>query len=183
MVIDSRLAYLALVALVVVERQFELAISRRNTARALAAGAVEVGAGHYPWMVALHSAFLLSCIGEVFLLGRVAIAELAGLMLGLLVLAAATRVWVIRTLGERWTTRIICFPGRPVVRRGPYRLLRHPNYAAVVVEIFALPMVHSAWLTAVVFSLANLALLATRIRAEEKALRRHSSYDEEFARR
>lgn len=178
MVIDSRLAYLGLLALIVVERQVELAIARRNTRRALAAGAVEAGADHYPWMVALHTAFLASCAAEVLVIGRPFRPLLAAAMLALLLLAAATRFWVIRTLGERWTTRIICFPGRPVVRRGPYRFLRHPNYAAVVVEIFALPMVHGAWLTAGLFSLANLALLARRIRVEEEALRLHSSFDE-----
>ena len=180
MVIDSRLAYLGLLVLIVVERQIELAIARRNTERALATGAVEAGAGHYPWMVTLHTAFLLSCAGEVLLLGRPFVLPLAVTMLALLVLAALTRFWVIRTLGERWTIRIICFPGRPVVRRGPYRFLRHPNYAAVVVEIFALPMVHSAWLTAIVFSGLNLVLLARRIRIEEEALSEHSSYAERF---
>ena len=180
MVIDSRLAYLGLIALIVVERQIELAIARRNTERALAAGAVEAGAGHYPWMVLLHTAFLLSCVAEVLVLRRPLVTAIAAVMLILLALAAATRFWVIRTLGERWTTRIICFPDRPVEVGGPYRFLRHPNYAAVVVEIFALPMVHSAWLTAMVFSIANLALLKTRIRTEERALRLHSSYDESF---
>ena len=182
MVIDTQLAYLGLVALVVVERQVELAIARRNTARALAAGAVEAGAGHYPWMVLLHTVFLLSCVAEVLVLRRPLVPPLAVAMLALLLLAAAIRFWVIRTLGGRWTTRIICHPGRPVVVAGPYRFLRHPNYVAVVVEIFALPMVHSAWLTAVVFSVANLVLLARRIRIEEEALRTHSSYDQRFGR-
>ena len=180
MVIDTRLAFVALVALVVVERQLELRLARRNTREALAAGAIEAGAGHYPWMVALHTAFLLSCAAEVLLLERRFVPPLAMAMLGLLVLAALMRWWVIRTLGRRWTTRIICFPGRPVVSRGPYRLLRHPNYLAVVVEIFALPLVHSAWATALVFSAANLVLLARRIRVEEKALTEHSRFDEEF---
>lgn len=180
MVSDSRILYLGLIALVVAERQIELAIARRNTERALAAGAVEAGAGHYPWMVLLHTGFLASCVGEVLVLERPFVPLVAMTMLVLLALAAATRFWVIRTLGGRWTTRIICFPGRSVVVGGPYRFLRHPNYAAVVVEIFALPMVHSAWLTAVVFSLANLALLARRIRIEEEALTEHSSYRESF---
>lgn len=180
MVIDSRLAYLGLLAVIVVERQFELALARRNTERALAAGAVEAGASHYPWMVALHTGFLVSCVAEVLVLRRPFVPALAAVMLGLLILAAFIRFWVLRTLGERWTTRIICHPGRPVVVDGPYRFLRHPNYVAVVIEIFALPLVHGAWWTAIVFSLANLALLATRIRVEEEALRRHSAYDEAF---
>ncbi len=177
----TQILFIALVALVIAERLFELRLANRNTARARAQGAVEAGAEHYRWMVRLHGLFLVSACAEVLLLKRPFVPPLAGGMLVLLVLAALLRFWVIRTLGERWTTRIICWPGRPVTRRGPYRYLRHPNYLAVVVEIVALPMVHSAWLTALVFSALNLVLLAVRIRAEEAALAEHSSYDERFS--
>lgn len=172
--------FVALVAVVVIERFFELRVSRRNTKRALDLGAVEVGAGHYPWMVALHGLFLLSACLEVLVLGRPFVSALAAAMLVLLAAAAAMRFWVIGTLGRRWTTRVICWPGRPVTRSGPYRYLKHPNYLAVVVEIFALPLLHSAWLTAVVFSVLNLVLLSVRIGVEEKALAEHSFYDDRF---
>jgi len=168
---------------VVIERIFELRFSRRNTKRALARGAIEVGSGHYPWMVALHSLFLFSACAEVLALERPFVGGLAGGMLVLLGGAAAMRFWAIATLGRRWTTRVICWPGRPVTRSGPYRYLKHPNYLAVVIEIFALPLVHSAWLTAVVFSLLNVALLSVRIRVEETALAEHSSYDDRFPKR
>jgi methyltransferase len=126
-------------------------------------------------MVALHTAWLLACPAEVWLLRRPLIPSLAAAMLVLLSMAMALRYWVIATLGGRggrWTTRIVVLPGAPLIERGPYRLLRHPNYLAVVVEILALPLVHTAWITASVASVANAMILAVRIRAEERALRR-----------
>jgi methyltransferase len=173
--------YLGLLALVIVQRLAELVVSERHTRRLVARGATEAGAGHYPVMVALHTAFLASCPAEVFLLHRPFLPWLGGAMLLLLLLTTGLRYWAISTLGERWTTRILVLPGAPPVAAGPYRFLRHPNYLAVIVEIFALPLVHSAWLTAVVFSLANALLLRVRIRAEEAALAATSGYAATFA--
>ena len=166
----SRGLYLGLILLVVFQRLTELRLAKRNERLARAAGAVEVGAGHYPWMVTLHTLFLIACVFEVFLLERPFAPRAAGAMLLLLAVATGLRYWTITTLGERWTTRILVRPGAPLVTGGPFRWLRHPNYLAVVIEIAALPLVHGAWLTAVVFSLANAALLSVRIRAEEAAL-------------
>lgn len=171
--VDSRLLYTALVGLVVVERLVELGISRGNERWAKARGGVEAGREHYPWMVAMHTAFLAACPLEVWLLGRPLLPALGAAMLLLLVAAMALRYWVIATLGRRWSTRVICLPGVPVITGGPFRWARHPNYLAVVVETAALPLVHTAWLTALAFSLANAALLRTRIRVEEEALSRH----------
>jgi methyltransferase len=171
-VIDSRLLYTLLVALVAAERAAELVVSRRHERRLRARGAVEVGAGHYPFMVALHASFLLACPAEVWLLDRPfrpALAAVAGLAL---VATMALRWWVIATLGERWTTRVLVLPGAPLVAGGPFRWLRHPNYLAVAVEMFALPLVHGAWLTALLWGGTNLGLLAVRIAAEDPALRR-----------
>lgn len=173
---DSRVLYTGLVGLVAAMRLVELAVSRRNTARLAARGAVEVGRAHYPAMVALHALFLVSCVGEVWLFRRPFVALLASFSVGLLVGAAALRWWVIRTLGERWSTRVLIVPGAEPVTGGPFTRLRHPNYLAVMIEIAALPLVHTAWLTAVVFSAANAALLAHRIRVEEDALRTSSRY-------
>ncbi len=170
----SRWLYLGLIGLIVVQRLGELRLAKRNERLARAAGAVEAGAGHYPWMVALHTLFLVSCPLEVWLLERPFVPPQAGAMLLLLGGATALRYWAISSLGERWTTRILVVPGAPLVTGGPYRWLAHPNYLAVVVEIAALPLVHGAWLTAVVFSLANLVLLAVRITVESAALRRHA---------
>lgn len=131
-------------------------------------------------MVLLHTLFLISCPAEVWLFDRPLIPGLAAIMLILLAGSFAVRYWTIATLGRRWTTRVYSLPGTPVVTSGPYRWLRHPNYSAVLVETVALPMVHTAWLTAAVFTLANTLLLRVRIGVEEQALRQHCEYDERF---
>jgi methyltransferase len=179
---DTRLLYTLLVALVAAGRLVELRVAARNRTRLLAQGGVEAAPEHYRWMVLLHTAFLISCPLEVWLLGRPFIPALAAAMLVAVILATALRYWVIRTLDGRWTTRIVVLPGVPPVLGGPYRLIRHPNYLAVCAEIAALPLVHTAWLTAAVFSLLNAWLLSVRIRAEEQALAGASSYGELFAR-
>ncbi|ASO20858.1 methyltransferase [Actinoalloteichus hoggarensis] len=164
------LFYTLLVLAVALERLAELVVARRNGRRSLARGAVESGRGHYPVMVALHTGLLVACLAEAALLDRPFIPALGIPMVVLVVLAQALRWWCIVSLGDAWNTRVLVVPGAEPVRGGPYRLLRHPNYVAVVVEIVALPLVHSAWLTAVVFTLANAALLTVRIRCEDKAL-------------
>lgn len=179
-VYDTRIAFTALVGIVIAERLVELLVSRRNEAWARARGAVEAGAGHYPWMVVQHTAFLLACFLEVWLLHRPFVPVLGFSMVALLAGTMALRYWTVTTLGKRWTTRILCIPGLPPVTGGPFRFLRHPNYLAVIVEVAALPLVHSAWWTALVFSVANGFLLRTRIRAEERALEEHNHYLDEF---
>ena len=168
--------YLALLAAVGVERLFELWLSRRNARRAFARGGIACDAGHYRFMRVLHLAFLVACAAEVILLRRAFHPALAAVMLGAAVLAQALRYWSIWTLGERWNVRVIVVPGDPVVTRGPYRFVRHPNYAAVAIEGVALPLVHTAWLTALCFTLANAVLLAVRITCEERALARYTDY-------
>ena len=168
---QTKIIYTALVGLVVVERLIELAVSMRHCRSLARQGAVEVGAGHYPWMVVVHTGFLISCLAEVWLLDRPWIAVLGLPMIGLLLLSIALRWWVVATLGERWTTRVMVLPSAPLVTRGPFRWIRHPNYVAVVAELAALPLVHTAWLTATVFGLANALILRTRIRVEDRALR------------
>jgi methyltransferase len=168
--IDSRAAYTALVAGVAVLRLVELAISRRNVAVLKSRGGVEVGAGHYPWMVLLHASFLAGCVLEVWLLDRAWLPALGVPMLGLLAAGTGLRYWAIRTLGPRWSTRVIVVPGEPLVTTGPFRWLRHPNYLGVVLELAALPRVHTAWMTAVVFSILNGMLLRERIGVEDAAL-------------
>jgi len=163
-------AYLIVVALVAAQRVAELVISRRHASWARERGAVEHGRGHYPAMVALHTAFLAACVAEVLALDRPFQPELAAPMLLLLLGAQALRVWCIRALGPQWNTRVLVVPGMSRVERGPYAFLRHPNYLAVAAEGFALPLLHGAWLTAAVFSLANAVLLAVRIRCEDRAL-------------
>jgi methyltransferase len=162
--------YAVLLGVVVLERLAELVISRRHAAWALSRGGVEHGRGHYPWMVLLHTALLVACLAEAWLLDRAFIPVLGWPMLVVVVLAQALRWWCILTLGRRWNTRVIVVPGMPLVARGPYRLLRHPNYVAVVAEGIALPLVHGSFITALAFTLLNAWLLTVRIRTEDRAL-------------
>ena len=169
-------AYLALLALIALERVLELARSRRNAEWAFARGGIEVGRRHFRFMTVLHTLFLPACAIEVWLLARPFTPALGLPMLGLVLLAQGLRGWSVAALGRRWNVRTIVVPGLPVVRKGPYRFVRHPNYVAVIVEGIALPLVHGAWLTAVGFTLLNLPLLTIRIRCEEEALAEHSDY-------
>jgi methyltransferase len=169
-------AYLGFLALLGLERLAELRLSARNARWSFARGAVEAGQGHFPTMKALHGAFLLACAAEVVLLRRPWIPALGWPMLGLALAAQALRYWAIGSLGRRWNVRVIVLPDVPAVDRGPYRFLRHPNYVAVVLEGLAIPLLHSAWWTAVGFTLANAWLLRVRIRCEEDALARFGAY-------
>jgi methyltransferase len=162
--------YAALVLLVGVERLAELRVSRANTAWALARGGREYGAGHYPAMVVLHSSLLAGALVEVAVADRPFVLVLGWPMLGLVALSQSLRWWCIATLGRQWNTRVVVVPDLPLVRRGPYAYLGHPNYVAVVVEGAALPLVHSAWVTALAFTVLNAALLTIRIRTEDAAL-------------
>lgn len=152
------------------ERAAELVVSTRNTKRALAAGGVESGRGHYPAMVIFHAGFLAACAVEPLRWPRDWPPAVSLGALALALLAMGLRWWAVATLGIRWSTRIVVLPGVPPVTGGPYRLLRHPNYLAVVVELLAVPLIGGALVTAVVASLGNLLLLAIRIPAEERAL-------------
>jgi methyltransferase len=180
---DTRVLYTLLIVLVAVGRVVELRIAARNRRALLARGGVEVAPGHYRWMVLQHAAFLVCCPLEVWLLGRPFLLALGIPMLLLVVLATGLRYWVITTLNGRWTTRIVVLPGSSPVTDGPYKFLRHPNYLAVITEILALPLVHMAWITAIVFSILNALILRVRIRAEEEALSRMSDYGTVFASR
>jgi methyltransferase len=170
--------YLVLLLLVGGERLVELAISRRNAARALARGGIEAGQRHFLFMKVLHTGFLIACAAEVLLLRRPFVAALGVPMLALALASQALRYWAVLTLGGSWNVRVIVVPGDLAVTAGPYRYLRHPNYVAVIAEGVALPLVHTAYLTAVGFTLLNAALLTVRIRCEERALREHCAYEE-----
>ena len=168
--VTSRGLYLAFLGLVALERLVELLLSRRNARLAQAAGALEAGRGHYPAMVAFHSLFLVACAAEVVIVPRSFPGALGWVALAVALGAQGLRYWAVSSLGVRWNTRVLVWPGLPPVTSGPYRLLRHPNYLAVVLEMAAVPLVYGAWVTAVAFSLGNLFLLRIRIRSEEEAL-------------
>jgi len=158
-------AVAVIVALVAAERAAELIHAARNTRALLARGGVEAGAGHYPLLVLLHGAWLAALL---FLVP--ADTPPSWSWLGAFALLQALRLWIIQSLGPFWTTRIITLPDAPLVRSGPYRFLRHPNYVVVAAEIAVLPLAFGAWRIAAIFSVLNLALLAWRIRIEERAL-------------
>ncbi len=163
--------YLVLIGAVGIERLVELVVSARNAAWSFARGGTEYGRGHFPAMVALHSALLLACAGEVVLAGRPFIPALGWPALAVALASQVLRWWCIATLGPRWNTRVIVVPGLPLVTTGPYRVLRHPNYIAVAAEGLALPLVHTAWVTALAFTALNaILLLRYRIPTEERAL-------------
>lgn len=166
--------YLILLFAVGVERLAELVLAQRNLAWSRARGGVEIGAGHYPVMVILHLALLVGCVVEVTVMQRPIIAALAWPMLALVVAAQGLRWWCITTLGRQWNTRVVVIPGAPRIDGGPYRWISHPNYVAVAIEGLALPLVHSAWVTALAFTTLNAALLSTRISVENSALARLS---------
>jgi methyltransferase len=154
-----------ILALVTLQRLGELWLSNRNTRRLLATGAHEVGASHYPLIVALHALWLAALWW--FATSR----PVDGFWLAIFVLIEVARIWVLASLGRRWTTRIIVLPQAPLVRRGPYRWVNHPNYLVVIAEIAVLPLVFGLWQIALIFSLLNAAVLTVRIRQENRALR------------
>ncbi|KUI33897.1 hypothetical protein AU195_07705 [Mycobacterium sp. IS-1496] len=162
--------YVLLIAAVGVERLAELVVAERNRRWSQQHGGVEHGARHYPVMVVLHTGLLAGCLLEVTALHRPFTPALGFPMLALVIAAQALRWWCITTLGRQWNTRVLVIPGAARVTGGPYRLIPHPNYVAVVLEGVALPLVHGAWITALVFTVLNAALLRTRIQVENAAL-------------
>lgn len=156
---------IAILGFVTLQRLSELPVAQANTRRLLAAGALEVAPGHYPLIVAVHALWLaalwLQALGRPIHLG----------FLALFVVLQGLRVWTLRTLGARWTTRIIVVPGEQLVASGPYKYVSHPNYLVVIGEIAVLPLVFGLWPTAVLFSVLNAIVLVIRVRAEGRALR------------
>ena len=162
--------YVLLILAVAVERVAELVVSARNLTWSRARGGVEFGARHYPAMVALHTGLLVGCLVEPVALHRPFLPALGWPMLVVVLAAQGLRWWCIATLGHQWNTRVVVIPDAPLVTAGPYRILSHPNYVAVVVEGIALPLVHTAWITASVFTVLNAVLLRTRVKVENAAL-------------
>ena len=157
------------VTLVAAQRLLELVLARRNERRARARGAVERGRGHYPFIVALHTLWLVSTLVEGILRGP-ELPVFWPVPLALFLLVQPLRYWALFSLGESWNTKILVVPGARPVRRGPYRYLNHPNYVVVVVEILSFPLIFGAWVTALVFTVLNAAVLYVRIREENRAL-------------
>lgn len=178
----TRWLFVGFVLLVAVQRLWELKVSRAHERALRAEGATEHAAGQMPWMTALHSGWLVCSVLEVFLERRVLVPWLCALAFSLFCAGQALRLLAMRTLGRRWTVKVItpAAHSEPAVSAGIYRYLRHPNYLGVILEIAALPLLHTAYLSALVFSVGNALLLLFRIRAEERALRSSSDYAQHF---
>jgi methyltransferase len=155
----------AIIGFVALQRLAELPYAERNTRALMARGAVEIGRAHYPWLVILHTAWLITIF-----LAISSPPQIYALPLALYIALQILRVWTLVSLGPYWTTRIITLPNAPLVKRGPYKFLRHPNYAIVVGEIAFLPLVFGEWTVTIMFSILNAIILFVRIREEERAL-------------
>ncbi len=167
---STEVLFTVVVLLVGLERLAELVVSKRNAAWSFERGGVETGQGHFPFMVVLHTGFLVGALVEVWVLRPDPPAWLVVTMLVLAVASQALRWWCITTLGQRWNTRVIIVPSLAPVTGGPYRYFSHPNYVAVVVEGVALPLIGGAWITALIFTVVNAGLLRVRLRVENEAL-------------
>ncbi len=169
-----------LLIIIITQRLVELVIAKRNEKWMLAQGAFEAGASHYPWMIAMHAGFFVMLIAEVVLAER----ELPifwPIFLILFFIAQIARFWCLFSLGKFWNTKIIILPGTDVVRKGPYQFIRHPNYVIVSIELLALPLLFSAYATAILFLFLNIWMLTVRIRTEEQALKEATNYTEKFS--
>ena len=178
----TQAVFCVLVGAVALQRLFELRISNRNAVRLKARGGREYAPEQVRWMALLHGAWLAAMPLEVLLAERPFDVRLACAALLVFMFGQALRLAAMRRLGERWCVRVITVPSEPVVRGGIFRMFKHPNYLGVVLELFALPMVHGAWVTALVASALNAALLSARIRVEEAALTRDQDYARVFER-
>jgi len=172
------LAYLGLLLVVALLRIYELQISRRHQREMMQHGATKVSDPRFRWMVLVHVGVLAGCAAEVVLLHRPFYAVLAAICFALFLAANIVRWWVIRTLGEHWNVQVMNSTRMGVITTGPFRYVRHPNYAAVFVEMLALPLIHCAWITAIVGSAAHIVVLSQRLSTEEPVLFADAQYRE-----
>lgn len=166
--------------IVIIQRLVELFIAKRNEKWMKSQGAFEAGASHYPYMVAMHVFFFVSLIVEVIVFDR-GFSPIWPLFLAIFLVAQLLRVWCLSSLGRYWNTKIIVLPNANVVRKGPYRWIRHPNYVIVATELIVLPLLFSAYFTAILFTILNIWMMSVRIPAEEQALKKVTNYKEEFS--
>lgn len=167
-------------SIVILQRLVELVIAKRNEKWMKDQGAFEAGASHYPLMVGMHILFFIVFIIEVSFFDR-QLSPIWQILLAIFLLAQLLRVWCLASLGKFWNTKIIVLPDADVIRRGPYKWIRHPNYVIVATEILVLPLLFGAFLTAVLFSILNIWMMSVRIPAEEKALKKATNYTDEFS--
>jgi methyltransferase len=172
-------AFTIFVGFIILQRLAELTIAKRNEQWMKSKGAIEFGQGHYPAMVFIHTAFFIVFISEVSLLEK-GLSDFWPILLSLFVMTQAMRVWALTSLGRYWNTKIIILPGAEVIKKGPYKIIKHPNYLIVALELIIIPLVFNAFFTMALFTLLNIIILSIRIPAEEKALRDLTQYESEF---
>ncbi|RSD26558.1 isoprenylcysteine carboxyl methyltransferase family protein [Mesobacillus subterraneus] len=167
------------VGVIIFQRLMELVIARRNESWMKKRGAIEFGKGHYPAMVTIHTAFFIFLIFEVIYFDK-SLSSYWPILLAVFIFTQAMRVWALSSLGKFWNTKIIILPGADVVKKGPYKIIKHPNYLIVAVEFIVIPLMFNAYITMIVFTLLNIIILSIRIPAEEKALRELTKYETAF---
>ena len=168
--LSTLLLYTIFIALTGIERLIEVRVSNRNAAWSFEQGGIERGKGHYPFMVVLHTGFLIGAVAEVWLMDRSFSFIPGTIWFAIAVACQGLRWWCINSLGQRWNTRVILVPNLPRIKTGPYKYLSHPNYVIVALEGLALPLIHNAYWTAGIFCILNAGLMWVRIRCEEAAL-------------
>ncbi|MBP2241300.1 methyltransferase [Cytobacillus eiseniae] len=171
--------FLLFISLLICQRLAELVIAKRNEQQMKQLGAVEFGQSHYPFIVAVHSLFFLAFMIEVIVLKK-AISPTWPVLLPIFLALQVGRVWALSSLGKYWNTKIIVMPNAEIVKRGPYRYIKHPNYLIVTLELIIIPLLFQAYFTAIVFTILNAVILAIRISAEEKALKHLTDYKDQF---
>ncbi|MFP7230483.1 isoprenylcysteine carboxyl methyltransferase family protein [Bacillus subtilis] len=162
-----------LIAILIAQRAAEMAVARQNEQKVKKQGAIEFGENHYPYIIIMHILFFLSLIAEVLLLNKQPSSWWIGIAATILIVQAV-RYWALCSLGTYWNTKILVVPGAELVKKGPYRWMKHPNYTVVILEILLIPLLYQAYVTMSLFSVLNAALLTIRIRAEDKALEEYS---------
>ena len=171
--------FICVVGFIIIQRIVELLVARNNEKWIKSKGGYEVGANHYPYMVAIHIGFFISLIIE-FMVFAQTVSRFWVLLFALFISLQIMRAWVIASLGRFWNTKILVLPGAHVVKKGPFHFIRHPNYVVVTSEIIVIPLMFEAYFTAIVFTLLNLIILSVRIPKEEAALREVTDYKEVF---
>ena len=168
------------ITIVIIQRLAELIIAKRNETWMRNQGAFEAGARHYPIMVTMHVMFFVSLLLEVVIVNR-PLSPIWVVFLSVFLVAQVARIWCLTSLGKFWNTKIIILPGADVVKKGPYAFIRHPNYVIVTTELLVLPLIFSAYFTAILFTMLNIWMLSVRIPTEEKALKLATNYEEKFS--
>ncbi|MED2968441.1 hypothetical protein ES066_01485 [Bacillus subtilis] len=162
-----------LIAILIVQRAAEMAVARQNEQKVKKQGAIEFGESHYPYIITMHILFFLSLMAEVLLMNKQPSSWWLGIA-AVILSVQIVRYWALCSLGAYWNTKILVVPGVELVKKGPYKWMKHPNYAVVILEILLIPLLYQAYVTMCLFSIFNAVLLSVRIRAEDKALQEYS---------